>query len=421
MSKIQCSKPWLIVSMLILLGGNAYADNSLEVSGQVRARFEIDQKNFSPSAATRSFFDLRTRLATHFLIQNNTHFFAQLQDSRRLGGQNSLGEDQSGTLNDSRNVDVHQAYLKIDELWQNGIGIQIGRFEVNLGNQRVFGSVGWSNVGRSWEGAHVFLDRARFDVSGFWLKRREVNDPLENRDFDIWGINARLKDYSSEFFLFRELDADRFTDGIPTSIDRLDRISTGLYAKRIYDPVDLEINVVYQLGQQRAFIDSLFSEQDISAMLITFEAGYTVDGDRNARVAAGFDYASGDEDPTDDTHKAYDNLYYTGHKFRGYMDYFIGSNTEGLFDLIVKGKMSPVEGWLLSADLHYFRTDEEFVGLNDEESNHVGVEIDLGVSTDKIPGVNFTSGSSIFIPGDAYAGEENDPGLWIYTMFTASF
>jgi hypothetical protein len=276
-------------------------------------------------------------------------------------------------------------------------------------------------VGRSWEGAHVFLERPQVDVSGFWLKRRELNDPLENRDFDIFGVNTRLKDYSSEFFLFWELDADRLVGRTTMNIDKLNRFSTGLYSKRAYDPIDLEVNVVLQFGQRGALIDSVYSEQDISAVLITFEAGYTVDAERNARIAAGFDYASGDEDPLDDSHKAYDNLYYTGHKFRGYMDYFIGSNAEGLFDIMARGKVSLAEGWIFSGDFHYFRTDKAFVGANDEESNHVGIEVDLGLTTKKIPGVAFTSGGSFFIPGEAYAGEEKDPGLWMYTMFTASF
>jgi hypothetical protein len=421
LSIVQLIRNMLIACMLVLPMTNATADNSLDIGGQVRARFEVDKKNFDSNAAVKSFFDLRTRLAAHYLIENNTHFYAQLQDSRRLGGRNSTGEDQSGTLNDSRNVDIHQAYIKVEELWQNGIGIQLGRFEVNLGNQRVFGSVGWHNVGRSWEGAHLFLESRRADVSGFWLKRRELNDPLENRDFDIFGINARLKKTNSEFFLFWELDADRFAGATATNIDKLDRFNTGLYLKRSYDPLDLEINVVYQFGRQRAFIDSVFSKQDISAILITFEAGYTLDTDRSARVAAGFDYASGDEDPMDDSYNAYDNLYYTGHKFRGYMDYFIGSNAEGLLDIMARGKIAPSEGWLLSGDLHYFRTDEKYIGLNDEESNHVGVEFDVGITTDKIPGVAFTSGASIFMPGEAFAGEANDPGLWLYTMFTAGF
>ena len=422
MSIFQFTKCLVVVSLLVLLGGTAYAENALEINGQVRARFEIDKKEFHPNAATKSFFDLRTRLAAHFRIENNTHFYAQLQDSRRLGGQNSMGGDQSGTLNDSRNVDIHQAYLKVEELWQDGLGIQLGRFEVNLGNQRVFGAVGWHNVGRSWEGAHGFLARSQFDVSGFWLKRLELNDPTENRDFDILGINTRLKDYGSELLFFYEHDANQLVGDSATTIDALNRMNLGLYSKRIYDPVDLELNIVYQFGQQRQSIgDTVFNELDISAILITFEAGYTMDSERNARVAVGFDYSSGDEDPLDGTHEAYNNLYYTGHKFRGYMDYFLASNQWGLLDLMARGKISPVEGWLLKADVHYFRTDQEYVVSDTETSKNVGVEIDLGLTTKKIPGVAFTSGGSIFLPSNDYAGEESDPGLWVYTMFTASF
>ena len=411
----------LLLLTAFALTSSAAAETELTVKGQVRSRTEGDNRSFDPNARTLSYSDLRTRAQIEALVDQNTDVFVQFQDSRRLGGQDASGSDNSGTLNNGTNVDVHQAYIKIRRLWNNGPGLQLGRFEVNFGNQRVFGAVGWSNVGRSWEGVRLSSQSSNHTGQLFWLKRRELNNKSTNSDFDILGVHSDIKSIGLQLLAFYEYDGRKVTDSAGSPRNVLDRINLAAFLKRKTDKFLFEANGVFQTGKQLNTSYSTTLEQDISAFLITAEGRVTLNPENKAWVGAGVDFASGDNDPTDSDFKAYNNLYYTGHKFRGHMDYFIGSNVEGLIDLYLRGSMSPANGWTVSADLHHFSTHEDYMGADSATGKKVGVEIDLYARTTNIKGATAQFGVSVFQPAELYAGKDADPGIWAYLMFTANF
>jgi hypothetical protein len=284
--------------------------------------------------------------------------------------------------------------------------------------------VGWHNDGRAWEGWQCSYDNPQIKITGYWLKRLERADQRNNQDVDIFGAYATIKHHGLDIFTFYERDGDHVVyheSGSPDWMYKQDRANIGIYHKRRGEQFDLEINSVYQFGTKRVTVGSIIMEQDIAAFLITIEAGYNIPGSAKARVAAGIDYASGDDDLSDDKFKAYNNLYYTGHKFRGYMDYFLGSNAGGLIDLMLRGKLSPSPGWLLRGDLHYFQTAAEYMSAG-EKTKDVGTELDLSVSTKKVSGVGLAAGTSVFLPAEAYAAmEDPEMGFWFYTMATVNF
>lgn len=399
---------------------NLQAGETVTFTGQIRARGELDGKAFDPEAGTRQYTDLRTRLAARATLHENTHAFIQLQDSRRLGGSGPTGSETSGTLTHDANVDVHQAYIEIDRIVHR-LGLQVGRFEVNLGNERVFGAVGWHNVGRSWEGLRTVLHGDQVRLDGFWLKRLERDDPEENRDFDIVGIQAHLVKPAVDVFAFFENDAKLSHSGGPGSLERFD---LGAYLSRRTGNVEVTSNLVYQAGNQEfgtvASGRASDDERTISALLATLEVGVFLG--TTSRLAAGLDYASGDDDPLDDTLGAYDNLYYTGHKFRGAMDYFLGSRTEGLVDAMARGRTQLATGWTGSLDLHWFRSAVDYVDFEGNETSDIGVEIDAAAATTRVPGAKIDMGASAFFPSDSFAGRAGaDPGLWVYTSVTCDF
>lgn len=410
----------VLIIISLILAGNLFADPGIKIDAQVRIRDENDHKeNFIPGRVRREWMDLRTRLGISATLEENTTIYLQLQDSRRLGNYNQFNQPQSGALNDSKNIDAHQAYLKIEHLWKNGPGLKAGRFEVNYGNQRVFGSVGWHNVGRSWEGLTFWVDLSWLKWDYFYLTIEE--DPI-NLDHTIWGHYLNFKKLHTHLFAFWEHDHDIYiNNSIRLSKNLLDRFNIGLYYRNDFDNLDFELNAVYQFGDKFLYYTSGNATfADISAYLVTFETGLTVNSDIDLRFAAGFDYSSGDEDKNTGDYKVYENSYYTGHKFRGYMDYFIGSADYGLIDLYLKSGMTITEGWNIKGDLHYFRSDKEYTQYNGL-SNDIGVEFDLTVTTTRIAGVKFNSGASVFLPSDNYGLDDSDPGYWFYLMMTAGF
>ena len=415
----------IAIALIFLFAFSALAETEVKVNGQVRYRGEFSKKSFDPDAKFLEASYLRTRINVEAVKDDNMHAFVQLQDSRMIGGTTSSGDPASAGLNDGENVDLHQAYVQLDRIWINGLGSKVGRFELNLGNQRVFGAVGWHNVGRSWEGGISWIDQPSFRVDMFSLKRLELNDDNGNRDFNVWGAQLALKELGFEVFGFYENDANETFEWIDndtarqvgTQIDALQRASVGIHGKRVSGQADVEINGVYQFGKMRPG-DSQ-SETDIQAFLATAEIGYAFNPDKKGRIAAGIDFASGDSDPNDDKYKAYQNLYYTGHKFRGYMDYFLGSGSDGLMDLMARFRYSPYDKWLVNLDVHHFSTAQE---MNAEGDKGLGLEFDLGVTTTSVKGVKMVYGASLFLPSEAYAGmADKEAGFWGYSMLIANF
>jgi hypothetical protein len=422
-----CTKRFWAVMTILAVAAPAGADTQLNIGGQIRLREQLDKRSFDTSAVTSNFAEMRTRVSVEAVIDDNTHAFVQLQDSRIAGDTTFFGAPASGALNDGKNVDIHQAYVLVDNIFGEGWGGKGGRFEFAHGNERVFGPVGWSNVGRSWEGMMLWYDNPDFKATGFWLKSRELMDPSYNRDFDIFGLYGNVKAMENarfDLFGFYEYDAD--TNGYAPGINRLGRFNFGLYYYREYKQFDFELNGVYQLGKMPRGMLPDSVEIDISAFLAAFEVGYTFAGAGNARVAAGIDYASGDDGKDTTKFKAYNNLYYTGHKFRGYMDYFVSSDTAGLMDLMLRGKIDPTKGWTVKGDLHYFLTAQKYHVPppldTTKTANEVGIEVDLTVTTTRVAGVQLDAGASIFLPKETFAGMKNpDPGFWAWSMATVNF
>ncbi len=406
---------------LFLVGGFApavSAETELEFSGQVRIRNEVSEKSLGRDYYTRSFQILRTRVNVDATVDSNAHAFVQLQDSRMFGDYNLFGQPQSGTLHDGQNVDLHQAYIQVDRIAVDGVGGKAGRFEFNLGNQRVFGAVGWHNVGRSWEGVQVWYEHLGYKITGFYLKVVEKNRVDYHRDYDIYGGVLAIESLNLELFGAYQWNAERVGDN-----NTLNRFSFGGYLKKQHNQLDVEVNAVYQTG------DAL-NTWDIAAYMFTGEIGYTFEGERKARVALGFDIASGDDNPSDSDIKTYNNLYYTGHKFRGHMDYFVSSNSAGLMDLMFRARMNPTEGWILKTDVHYFMTAQDYWDpLEDVYTSDVGIEIDASVATTRIKGIKFATGVSVFLPQESFVRmdtgnpllTESDPTWWFYNQATIDF
>ena len=414
---------------LLVSGFTATAQAQVTVSGQVRARTEFDKKSFSKGATTLNETYLRTRVNVKADVKGNAHVFVQFQDSRVLG---ALPGASAGIANND-NIDVHQAYLSIDNLFGEGWGLMAGRFVFNLGNQRLFGEVGWSNIGRSMEGAALWYDNENLRFTAWDVKAIEAMNPLGNSDFDVYGAHLSLKPQGVELWSAYEFMAEKVDlvdmAGAPLNQtdNKLKRLSFGGYLKRRFERVDVTANAVFQTGKrtdESTITTGSYYQQDISALLLAGEIGLNFEGPRNARVAAGVDYASGDDDPADGSFKAFNNLYYTGHAFRGYMDYFIASDIPGLMDLMLRGKVDVTRGWTFKSDLHYFTTAQNYADplSPGNTTKDVGIEVDLTLATTRVEGAKIVGGASIFLPQDSFAGmTDNEAGVWGYLQTIINF
>ena len=404
---------FVIIGLCLLSAAVISAETKFSYDGQIRLRSELDLKSFANERHGKNFNDLRTRLGFKFEPTDLAKIYIQFQDSRQLGNPSS------GDLNSTDNVDLHQAYFDIKHVGHEYISVKGGRFEVNYGNQRVFGAVGWHNIGRSWEGLVASVTPENFQLDLFYLKKMEINSGGYNRDFDIIGLYGMFKNAHLDVFTFYELDAD--SNGYSQA--KLKRYNFGAYYNNTFDLIDVTLQANYQLGEmpEGQLPDTMIV--DIAAFMVNGEFGYSFEGKGKARLALGLDYTSGDDGTDSTKYKAYTNAYYTGHAFRGYMDYFLGSPATGLIDGIFRAQASPAPNWMLKGDFHYFKAAENYYGpVSESLTSNIGYEFDLTVVNKSMSGAVLTGGFSMFIPDEDYAGiTDKKTGLWGYIMTTVAF
>ncbi len=410
-------KSLITLTLVFAFATSGFAgDGELDFSGQIRSRGFADKTTFAKDADFNTYDLLRSRFSVSASKDDNAHAFVQFQDSRRYGA-----GTQSGSLSSTANVDIHQAYIKIDNLFGEGWGAQAGRFEFSKGNERVFGAYDWDNVGRSWEGGQFWYDNDEMNINLYSLKMTE-DSSAPNQDFDVVGIYATVKSINLDVFVNWDKDADSsgFASKDSTALDRK---SFGAYYERMYEQFDFTLNYVLQTG-------SMEDTVDISAYMLAFEVSYSMEDDRNTRIVFGIDMASGSDTAAAAKNEwnAYDNLYYTGHKFRGEMDYFLGNTFDGiagnpgLRDIYLGASTEVTDGWKIGAKFHMFSAAQDYVDFNGDLTSDVGSEFDIMISTSRVAGVKLDWVISSFSAKDSFVGTtDHDSGAWAYGTATIEF
>lgn len=89
-----------------------------------------------------------------FQPAQNVTTVLQFQDSR------TFGVEGGNTLANGSNIDLHQGYILLENVFKlPGLSLKVGRQEIAFGGQRLIGTVGWHNVGRSFDGGRLAFSR----------------------------------------------------------------------------------------------------------------------------------------------------------------------------------------------------------------------------------------------------------------------
>lgn len=413
-------------STLIFLSHLIAQENSNEwkLSGQIQLRSELDGRDFLNRTHPLKFTSLRTRVGIEKTFLDKVNFFVQIQDSRLFG--------QAGnTLASIDNIDLHQGYVVLKDLFDWQIDLQAGRFEAAYGTERFLGAVGWHYVGRAWDGVRVKYN-GEFNLDFFGLTQYESVPYIGNatpafymddefpsaRVFGFWATFGKAA--MNRVDIFGYLDADKRRS--PNDAAMHDRYTVGLNHIGNYSMVTTIAEVAFQFGKQ--------ADVDVSAYLASLQAIFNTG---IWKFNAGADILSG-TDPAGSSGKVntFNPAYGTNHKFYGYMDYFINipANTlmMGLNDFYAGVLLQPKDSKInVSMDFHHFLSNKtaSFTGPENEVEKYsvFGQEIDLTLRYNFVKGTTITWGGSIFIPGDLmnliFSGND-DPAFWTYLMITAN-
>lgn len=391
---------FIMISNTVLL-----VAQDVKITGQVRHRSERNDKDFTESTSSYGVSFLRSRLNLKF-DKENSYAFVQVQDARIFGSEtNTLGDGSADA------IDYHQAYFNVSDVFTKGLSIKIGRQEVAYANQRLMGSVGWHNIGRSFDGFTANYKREKYNANFFSLIETESNALGDVGDKNVRGVWVETSFVNST-------RVDLFFINQNTSPgDVLNRHTYGVFSKGSYSLGSMTLSQETDFALQ----SGLNEGNDVAASL--FGTRVKLKPNNSAQkiwVGVGYDVVSGDDVSTSDD-EAFNTLYATNHKYYGFMDYFLNvpvhTQGAGLTDVVFSGGFKPKAKWSVKADYHILTSSQEMNGLS-----AIGTELDLTAVYGYSKDIKVITGASFFTPDELFNSWRGDANAsWGYIMTVYNF
>lgn len=301
-------------------------DLTLSIGGEFRGRLEAETNTRfgSTEPAQDTFFIHRYFLHTDLRYRRLARVFFQ--------GINAMIEDRDLPLlpiHEDR-WDVHQLFGDLRFLGEDvPLAVRFGRQELSYGRERLISPLDWANTRRTFDGAKIFYESDVFDIDFFYVKpvpidlteglNRKPDAYREEQDF--YGVYAKYKGipdhYVEPYFLALIDDGDLVNANGRTGDLSLYTLGGRVGGKT--GPFDYDGELAGQWGK--------FAGDTVQAWMAAADAGYTLkDVPWSPRFGVGFDWGSGDEDPFDDNHQTFNQLFPLGHAHLGYLDLFARQN-----------------------------------------------------------------------------------------------
>ncbi|MDF1666152.1 MAG: alginate export family protein [Planctomycetota bacterium] len=304
----------------------------LKIYGQARVRGEIKDNNtdIDSSLSDRDEFALlRVRLGFQFTVREDLTVVAEFQDSRQFGGESTP----ASTGRELESTDISLGFIEAHDLLVDGLNVRLGRQILNFGDERLVGAFEYNNFANRFDALSVIyrISDKKYDViptdtsadklriHSFLAIVDETN--LNNDDAVFGGVYVTVDDWipaglmEAYYFLLNDSDNRAFT-GENGRTGNLTVHTVGTRGKFWIEPFIVIFEGAYQFGE---FADDDIKAYAVSANLIykAFKLPW------QPRFALTYNYASGDDDPTDGDRKTFNNLFPTNHLFYGVTDFLL--------------------------------------------------------------------------------------------------
>ncbi|MCC7291881.1 MAG: alginate export family protein [Phycisphaerales bacterium] len=295
----------------------------LSIGGEFRFRLEAEtNKNFDRAVITQDTFQLYRYLL---------HFDLKYEDWGRVFAQFIVAHEEDRNLPDrpvdeNRN-DIHQLFFDVKPFGGgSNMTVRVGRQELSYGKERLISPLEWANVRRRFDAVKVFWKGEQWDTDVFYAKPAFANgarmDHYEE-DYDLYGLYVTYKGiprHGVDFYFFGVDDTRaRVTPRGPIRLNPngkggdVTRLTLGSRFWGKTGNWDYEAELSGQWGN--------WAGDTIQAWSWLVDTGYTLaECPWKPRIAAGFDWASGDEHPRDGKVGTFDQLFPLGHAYFGYID-----------------------------------------------------------------------------------------------------
>lgn len=295
------------------LGETSY----LSLGGQARLRGEAWNNFGYASGNDDTFLLLRLRLHGDMQVGSWLRVFVEgksaLSSERDLpGGYRTLDVD---------TLDLQNGFidLKIPAGEAGLLTLRGGRQELQYGSQRLVSPLDWANTRRTFDGVRLLFKGEGGAVDAFWTQPVAVdkyafNERVDGQEF--YGAFATtvglLAGWVSDLYYFG-LDKDGAVFGEITGQEERHTLGARVKGAAGDSGFDLDLEGMAQFGDH--------ADRDIEATALALQVGFKMpETVGTPRLYLGYDYASGDKNPDDDTLGTFNQLFPLGHAYLGYID-----------------------------------------------------------------------------------------------------
>lgn len=279
----------------------------LDFAVEHRTRFELLDDPWRPGESQKQTqIPQRSRIRLGVDAPAGFRVLAELQDAR-------VWNDRPNDFvaNEVDHFDVLQLFVSHTRKDWLGRGLRsdvhVGRLTIDVGSRRLVARNDFRNTVNAFDGIHLQLgsDDRQWRVRGFYTL------PVEAQDGDVLDdkISARRRFWGVGFEDLRNpwLQLDAYALGLDDLPGNRSLRTYGLRGLRrpAAAQLDYEGEVAAQFGERRV----AGTLRDQSAWMVHAELGYTFGVPWSPRIAAMVDYASGNDDPSDDDSHSFDPLF----------------------------------------------------------------------------------------------------------------
>jgi len=399
----------LLILLLLPLSGVA----QLNFSGEFRPRTEFRngyRTLHSVQDDPAFFISQRTRLS--LLFNDDLYLFKlSAQDIRTWGDEIQL--------QDNASINIHEAWAQLSLV--NHFKVKLGRQELVYDDQRLLGSVNWTQPGRSHDAVVLKYQNivSEFDMHVGGAYNQESEKILGNT-YTLNNYKALLYMWMNKKFGTVDISGILLTDGFELASGNINyRYTYGSFINYKVKDLFFSGTIYLQRGDDN-------SRSNISAHMLAGKVSYQL---KDSKFSVGIDYLSGgNSDDANPDRNSFSTLYATNHKFYGNMDYFLNipneTNGGGLQDIYFSAEHKSSPKIMLNLSYHYFSLAQKISSpANNLEllNKRLASEIDISTTYTVSDDVKLVLGYSTLFSFDSLERlrERTGDGLqqWGWVMF----